>query len=173
MQAEILLPLAPTIRFETDWRRAAGARASSSRRRSEAVDLPLRRADVTLYEGVKRQLVAAGAGVAHLTVSFRSVPALQTAVNAAFALCMNGADGQASYVPLEPSRADVPQQPALVALPVPRPYGDFGKVVHWKIEESLPEAIAAFVDWMVMQSGWKVTERERPDQPVDVAARHV
>ena len=44
-----------------------------------------RRADVGLYESVKRQLVGAGAAVVHLTVSFRSVPAIQEAVNAAFA----------------------------------------------------------------------------------------
>ena len=44
-----------------------------------------RRADVTLYERVKRQLIAGGATLLHLTTSFRSVPSLQGAINAAFA----------------------------------------------------------------------------------------
>src|SRR5439155_234638 len=38
---------------------------------------------------------------------------------------------------------------------------------------SLPDAIAAFIDWLVRHSGWKVTERERPGEPVAIAARHV
>src|SRR6185503_1427086 len=133
-----------------------------------------RRADVTLYEAVKRQLVTAGADVIHLTVSFRSVPPIQTAVNAAFARCMDGtSEGQASYVPLEPFRAGIDTQPAIVALPVPRPYGDFRRIVNFRIDDSLPDAVAAFVEWLVGASGWTVTERERPRERVPVAARHV
>jgi ATP-dependent exoDNAse (exonuclease V) beta subunit len=56
---------------------------------------------------------------------------------------------------------------------VPAPYGDFRKIVDWRIDESLPDAIAAFVDWLVMRSGWTVTERERPDERVPVRPRHV
>jgi ATP-dependent helicase/nuclease subunit A len=175
LQVELLLLLAADDPACADWRRArpvpgklflVGDPKQSIYR--------FRRADVTLYEAVKRQIVAAGAEVVHLTVSFRSVPEIQGAVNAAFAPCMDGtSDGQASYVPLEPFRRGVGTQPALVVLPVPRPYGDYGKVVGWRIDESLPDAVAAFVHWLVTESGWTVSERERPDERVAVCARHV
>ncbi len=132
-----------------------------------------RRADVALYERIKARLVAGGAEVEHLTVSFRAVPALQEAVNVAFAARMgDGSAGQAAYVPLVARRPDVPQ-PAVVALPVPAPYGDYGKVVNWKIDASLPDAVGAFVEWLVRESGWTVTERGRRDERVAIAPYHV
>ena len=134
-----------------------------------------RRADVALYEAIKRRLVAAGARVVHLATSFRSAPSIQAAVNAAFSRLMKGApDGsQAEYVALEAFRADLPEQPAIVALPVPAPYGDYGKVVSWRVDASLPDAVGAFVDWLVRESGWRVTEREGDGRSVPVEARHV
>ena len=47
-----------------------------------------RRADVALYEAVKRQVIASGGALVELNVSFRSVPQIQEAVNAAFSLVM-------------------------------------------------------------------------------------
>ena len=130
-----------------------------------------RRADITLYEAVKHRLVAEGARLLYLTTSFRSVPAIQSAINAAFEPVMRG-DGQASYVPLEPSRADTPPpQPAIVALPVPAPYGT-STVAGTAIEKSYPDAVAAFVDELVTKTPWMVTERGS-DTPVRVAPRHV
>ncbi|HEY2385731.1 MAG TPA: UvrD-helicase domain-containing protein [Candidatus Binatia bacterium] len=132
-----------------------------------------RRADVALYERIKARMVARGAEVEHLTVSFRGVPALQEAVNAAFALRMGeGSASQAAYVPLVARRADV-AQPAVVALPVPAPYGDFGKIVNFRIDDSLPDAVGAFVHWLVRESGWTVTERGRRDERVPIAPHHV
>jgi ATP-dependent exoDNAse (exonuclease V) beta subunit len=58
----------------------------------------------------------------------------------------------------------------VVVIPAPRPYGDFGTVVSWKIEESLPDAVGAFVEWLIRESGWTVEER---GARVPVAARHV
>src|SRR5439155_11325295 len=82
----------------------------------------------------------------------------------------DGSPGQAAYVPLEPARAAAPQ-PAIVALPVPAPYGDFGSIVDFRIERSLPDAVAAFVEWLVSASGWTVTERSETRVPI--APRHV
>ncbi|HVH05522.1 MAG TPA: UvrD-helicase domain-containing protein, partial [Myxococcota bacterium] len=133
-----------------------------------------RRADVALYESVKRELLAHGAVLVHLSTSFRTVPEIQQAVNAAFEPRMQaGSPSQATYVPLHPFRESRPEQPAVIALPVPRPYGDFGTIVKWKIEESLPDAVAAFVAWLVNSSGWRVTERDGPAEGVAVSARHV
>jgi ATP-dependent helicase/nuclease subunit A len=120
-----------------------------------------RRADVSLYEGVKAQLVAQGAVRIDLCTSFRGAPALQSLVNATFAPRMtpNAEKTQARYVPLARFREDSNERPAIVALPVPKPYSDFGKIVNQRIDESLPDGVAAFVEWLVERSGWTVTER--------------
>ncbi len=134
-----------------------------------------RRADVTLYEKIKRQLLAAGANIVHLTTSFRSAPSLQEAINVAFAARMKGsADGsQAAYVPLSPFRAEPLGQPTLIALPVPRPYSRYDRVTNYAINESLPDAVGAFVEWLVTKSGWTVSERGRPTSRVRIEARHI
>src|SRR5258705_5292176 len=132
-----------------------------------------RRADVALYQEVKRQIVASGGALVELNVSFRAAPEIQEAVNAAFAPIMSDESStQAHYVPLAPFKTALDTQPAIVALPVSQPYGDFGKVVDWKIDESLPKDVAAFVDWMVNDSGWTVTERGRTER-VALQPRHI
>ena len=103
-----------------------------------------RRADVALYEAVKARLVAQGATLLYLTRSYRSAPAIQAAVNAAFAPAMAGGGSQAAYVPLQRHRDDLPGQPALVALPpVPRPYSDWGKVSAFAVKRSAPATRSA------------------------------
>jgi ATP-dependent helicase/nuclease subunit A len=99
-----------------------------------------RRADVELYEQVKKSLVARGAELLHLTTSFRAVPSIQSFVNAAFApaITADPGGGHPAYVPLQPSRPEIAGQPTVVALPVPRPYGDYGTIVNWRIDESFP-----------------------------------
>ena len=101
---------------------------------------------------VCEQLKTHGARLEHLTTSFRSVPAIQRVVNAAFAPVMTGdADTlQADYVPLTAWRTPTPDQPGVVALPVPRPYGR-RQIAAASIEESLPDAVGAFVHWLVTE----------------------
>ena len=176
LQAELLLLLAADDPEERDWTRArpkpgklfvVGDPKQSIYR--------FRRADIAIYEAVKERLLAAGAEVLHLSTSFRAVPALQQAVNAAFAPRMiAGPDrSQAAYVALDPYRQDPAGRPALVALPAPRVHSDFGKVTNFAIEASLPEAVGGFVDWLCNQSGWTVTERDEGGREVPVAPRHV
>ena len=92
-----------------------------------------RRADVALYEEVKERLLSVGAELLHLTTSFRSPPSIQSFVNGAFApaMAVRPDTSQAAYVPLQPSRREIGGQRTIVALPVPRPYGDYGKIVDW------------------------------------------
>jgi ATP-dependent exoDNAse (exonuclease V) beta subunit len=132
-----------------------------------------RRADVSVYRDVCEQLERCGGRRAYLTTSFRSVPNIQRAVNAAFSRCMvfDRDTLQADYTGLDPWRPAIADQPSVVALPVPRPYGGW-KITGRAIEASLPDATGAFVDWLVRESGWMVTER-RAEQPVPVQARHV
>src|SRR5207244_12948184 len=63
-------------------------------------------------------------------------------------------------------------EPALIALPAPRVDGEREKVVTFQIEKSYPDAVGAFVDWLVRESGWRVSERDKPEL-VPVEARHV
>ena len=132
-----------------------------------------RRADVGIYTRVCEQLESHGARRVQLTTSFRGVPNVQRAVNAAFAPLMTGDHDtmQASYVPLARWRDDLPGQPSLVALPVPEPYGK-RNISGAAIDASLPDAVGAFVDWLVRQSGWRVTEHHGAD-PVPVQPRHI
>jgi ATP-dependent exoDNAse (exonuclease V) beta subunit len=176
LQAEILLLLAADDPTEQDFQSArpvpgkifvVGDPKQSIYR--------FRRADVTLYEATKRRLLAEGAKLVHLTTSFRSAPSIQAAVNAAFAPLMQGSqDGsQAEYVALQPFRGEPDGQPTVVALPVPRPYSNWGKITNYSVDDSIPGAVGAFVDWLIRRSGWTVTERDRASESVPLEARHV
>src|SRR5258705_13500592 len=103
-----------------------------------------RRADVALYDEVKQRLLRAGSELLYLTTSFRAPPSIQSFVNGAFAPAMAPDTSQAAYVPLQPSRSEIAGQPTIVALPVPTPYGDYGKIVDGRISESFPDAVGAF-----------------------------
>jgi ATP-dependent helicase/nuclease subunit A len=174
LQAELLLLLAADDPSERDSRLARPVRGKLF-----VVGDPkqsiyrFRRADVSIYSRVCRQLQDHGARRERLTTSFRGVPNLQRAVNAAFAPLMTGdAEAlQASYVPLAKSRDDLPGQPSLVALPVPEPYGK-RNISGMAIDASLPDAVGAFVDWLVNESGWRVTEHHGA-APIPVKPRHV
>ena len=191
LQAEILLLLAADDPAERDWRRVRPAPGKLFIVGDPKQSIyRFRRADVGVYWEVKQQLEAAGVPALALTTSFRAVPGIQRLVNRAFAPLMSppsrpaGGAGphQADYVPLSPHRDD-PDRPGVVVLPVPRPYGRW-RVAANAIERSLPDAVGAFVRWLVAESGWRVTERRSPgEEPagggpggaagVPVAARHV
>jgi ATP-dependent helicase/nuclease subunit A len=132
-----------------------------------------RRADIDMYQKVCSLLVERGAIRVELRRSFRGTPTIQRTINAAFAPIMTG-DAfaqQAAYMPLEPKRSDPSGQPSVVVLPVPEPY--FRRFVSPReIEKSLPDAVGAYVHWLVTRSGWTVTERRDPDRRVPLEARH-
>lgn len=171
LQAEILLLLAADDHTTADWRLVqtvpgklflVGDPKQSIYR--------FRRADVALYAEIKRLLLGTGAVVLHLTTSFRAPPSIQAFVNSAFAPAITADEEAEGYVPLERARDEVSGRPTIVALPAPRPYGDYGKVTDWRINESLPGAVGAFVDWLVNESGWTVEEE---GQKIAIRPRHV
>ena len=138
--------------------------------------------DVGTYWRVSRRLEEHGGRVLRLATSYRSVPPIQRFVNAAFgrAMVADEATLQAGYVPLAPFREDEPAQPSVVALPVPKPYGrrSYGalKASGWAIEESLPDAVGAFIAWLTGEDhGWTVSERQADgtDARVPIQPRHV
>lgn len=136
--------------------------------------------DVGTYWDVSRDLEAQGGRVLYLRTSYRSVPEIQNFVNAAFAPEMQRDERtlQAEYVPLSPYRSDEPAQPSIVALAVPRPYPRRGmlRLSAKAIEESLPDAVGAFVAWLTdPANGWTVLDR-RPngtEERVPIEARHI
>ena len=136
-----------------------------------------RRADIGTYRVVCDWLRDRDAKQATLTTSFRATPAIQRVVNAAFAPLMtdDAVTQQPPYVRLTPSRDDHGTQPAIVALPVPRPYGA-RYVTKGAIEKSLPDAVGAFLKWLFDESRWMATERSlatgKPEL-VAIRPRHV
>ena len=175
LQAEIILLLAsddPSVRAWREVKPAAGKLFIVGDPKQAIYRF--RRADVGVYREVKKLLEARGALPVQLTTSFRGVPSLQNAVNAAFAPVMTGDAEtlQADFVPLSPRRTDPSGQPTLIALSVPEPY-DRQRVAMASIENSLPDAVGAFVQWLLHDSKWTVTERERPDERVAILERHI
>jgi ATP-dependent exoDNAse (exonuclease V) beta subunit len=173
LQAEILLLLASDDAGETDWRKVRSLPGKLFLVGDPKQSIyRFRRADVAVYEEVKRRLLATGANLVHLSTSFRGLPLLQCFVNTAFAPVMgaNPDGSQASYVPLEHWRPDIAGRPTIVALPVPQPYSDWGRIVNWRIEESLPNAVGAFISWLTNESGWTV---EEDGNQVAIGPRHV
>ncbi|NNE44905.1 MAG: UvrD-helicase domain-containing protein, partial [Gemmatimonadetes bacterium] len=176
LQAEILMLLAADDGAETDWRRASPAPGKLFLVADPKQSIyRFRRADVGLYLEVRNRLAERGAELLNLTTSFRSVPAIQGAVNAAFPEFLNGdpESQQAAYVPLAAARESHPGQPSVVALPVPAPYGGRGQVTKYAIDQSYPDAVGAFVGWLLNESGWTVTERDGRGERVPVEARHI
>ena len=177
LQAEILLLLAAANPDERDWRAVTPlpGKLFIVGDPKQAI-YRFRRADVGTYYQVKSQLEQRSVPSLSLTTSFRSVPSIQRAINTAFAPLMSADSGdsttspQASYVSLSPHRPDVDTQPSLIALSVPQPYG-MRRVAASAIERSLPDAVGAFVDWLIRESGWTVSERGSDRVPV--SARHV
>jgi ATP-dependent helicase/nuclease subunit A len=177
LQAEILLLLAASDSDETRWRSVTpvpgklflvGDPKQSVYR--------FRRADVVLYQELRETLRSKGVGVVELRKSFRAVRPLQEFVNAAFAPEMTGnaAAGQSDYVPLEEHSKASSDQPCLVALPVPYPYGLGGVVRKGAVEQCLPDTVAAFADWLLNKSNWKVRDPESPEGlPIPIAPRHL
>jgi ATP-dependent exoDNAse (exonuclease V) beta subunit len=137
--------------------------------------------DVATYWHVCKELEARGGRILQLTKSYRSVPAIQRFVNAAFAPEMTGDEEtrQAEYMPLEEEREGYEPQPAIVALPVPRPYGHgrFGapRASARAIEASLPDAVGAYIAWLIEKSDWKVGERQADgsESRVRLQSRHI
>jgi ATP-dependent exoDNAse (exonuclease V) beta subunit len=172
LQAEILLLLAADDAAVSEWRsvRPVPGKLFLVGDPKQSI-YRFRRADVGVYSAVYAQLEAAGARRVTLRTSFRARPNIQRAINAAFAPAMTGdaLSQQPGYVPLQPARPEISTQPTVVVLPVPQPYAT-QRVAATAIERSLPEAVGAWVHWLVRESGWLVEVR---GQLVPIRAGHV
>jgi ATP-dependent exoDNAse (exonuclease V) beta subunit len=178
LQAEILLLLSSGDPAETDWRRVTPepGKLFIVGDPKQAI-YRFRRADVGVYHQVHDQLVARGATPVSLNTSFRAVPEIQRFINAAFESSMHAdvRTMQAAYEPLAERRTALDDQPPVIALPVPRPYGGgrYRKIAANAIERSLPDAVAAFVAWLIDESSWTVTDRGDGNLPRPIQARDI
>ncbi|TNF33996.1 MAG: ATP-dependent deoxyribonuclease subunit A, partial [Deltaproteobacteria bacterium] len=174
LQAEILLLLTADDPAEADWRevRPVPGKLFVVGDPKQSI-YRFRRADVALYEAIKARLAERGAEVLHLSACFRLVPGIAGAVNAAFAPVMvgNATRSQVDYVALSPVREEPPDRPSVIGLPVPEPFSNSGNVTKGQIAASYPEAVGAFVAWLVDESGWTVESGDRG--PVPLAPQHV
>jgi ATP-dependent helicase/nuclease subunit A len=161
LQAEILLLLAAGDPDKTHWRETRPLRGKLFLVGDPKQSIyRFRRADVGIYRDVYEMLQASGARRVTLRTSFRARPNIQRVINTAFEPVMTGDPEmlQAAYVPLEPFRTESEEQPSVVVLPVPEPYG-YRRLSNLAIEKSLPDAVGAFIDWLINESRWKVAER--------------
>jgi len=134
-----------------------------------------RRADVVAYQDVRETLVGGGARVVHLARSFRATQPIQDCVNAAFMPEMreNRVTAQAGYVPLLGGMPAIADQPSIVALPAPVSWTG-QQITKKEVNDCLPDAICAFIEWLIRESGWKVRDRDGdggliPIRPRDIA----
>ena len=153
LQAEILLLLAAADPAERQWRKVTPAPGKLFLVGDPKQSIyRFRRADARLFQRVCTELKVAGVGEARLQSSTRSTAAIQAFVNAAFAPRIE------NYLPLE-GGVDAPAtQPAIVALPMPEPYGT-RNISNVKIDACSPNAVAAFIEWLCRESGWTVRDR--------------
>ena len=174
VQVELLLLLAADDPAQTDWRevRPDAGKLFMVGDPKQSI-YRFRRADIIMYQDLCRRLKDKGVGFEVLSRSFRAVRPIQLAVNAAFAPEMTGdmSTGQPHYVALEECAPATPQ-PSVVALPIPYPYG-VQRISNAAIERCQPETIAAYVDWLIHESGWKVRDSLAGDQRVPIQSRHI
>jgi ATP-dependent helicase/nuclease subunit A len=161
LQSEILLLLAADDAAESNWERARPKPGKLFLVGDPKQSIyKFRRADMVQYRQIRERLRECGVGFVRLTTSFRSVRNIQQFVNSSFETEMTGdaESGQADWSPLEEDRADAAGRPSVIALPVPRPYKS--RIAKEAINRSLPDAIAAFVAWLVNDSGWDFQARD-------------
>jgi ATP-dependent exoDNAse (exonuclease V) beta subunit len=124
-----------------------------------------RRADVELYRQICGDLARGGATSLTLSKSRRSVVPIQEFVNAAFT-------DMPGYIPLTEGRAAHAGQPAVIALPMPRPYGSSDKITKKAIDGCGPGTVAAFIEWLLARK-WRVSDREDPACTREITASDV
>jgi ATP-dependent exoDNAse (exonuclease V) beta subunit len=155
VQSEVLLLLSASDPSITDWRRAVpkpgklfvvGDPKQSIYR--------FRRADVERYQTVKSVLIQTGVRLEQLQVCRRAVQPILDFVNAAFEPLMG-----AHYLQLLNGRPAIEGQPAVIALPMPEPYGK-RNISAEAIKKCAPDAVGGFVDWLINESSWSVLDPE-------------
>ena len=185
LQVEILLLLAASNSGESDWRKVqiAGGQLFIVGDPKQSI-YRFRRADVQLYEEVKKILTESGVRLLHLQTNFRSVQPLQKAINASFEGVFDGDPQrvQPHYVPLRSAQESNnvtlisgvgKGPPEVVALPIPEPRIWSGQITHKSFQSTFPDAAAAFVDWLLVEKPWEVQDPQNRGVRIPIEARHI
>ncbi len=163
LQAEILMLLAADHPDDTQWERAMPHKLFLVGDPKQSI-YRFRRADVELYRKICNRLSQSGVTSYTLAESRRSVAPIQEFVNAAFA-------DMPGYIPLSKGRDAHPNQPAVIALPMPRPYGMRG-ITMKAMNACAPETVAAFIEWPLARK-WRVSDREDSSRTREIAPSDV
>lgn len=133
-----------------------------------------RRADLGLYQTVKSRLQGRGVDVLTLSRSFRATAPLQGFINHCFSPVMkeDHERGQPAYVPLEGGPPGPEGRPSVVVLPVPDPEG-LSRQSRSRVARALPDLVAAWLYWLLFESGWTVRDPARDGAPTPIRPRHV
>ncbi len=164
LQVEILTLVAADDPHESDWRQVrptpgklflVGDPKQSIYR--------FRRADILLYQEVRERLIQRGVRQVRLSKSFRANHAIQCAINLSFEpdIQENTRAGQTGYVPLTGGPPPSDDQPALVALPIAHIH-THTRATKKAVEACEPHTVAAWIDWLVRESGWTVRDPQSP-----------
>lgn len=117
-----------------------------------------RRADPRLFARARDAILRSGGEVVSLGTSHRSALPIQSLVNRAFGDLVASEGG----LPLTGGPPALPGQPALVALPARNPLDFGGKLGREAVRRSHPQTVAAFLAWLVSDSGWQVRDEGGP-----------
>lgn len=128
-----------------------------------------RRADLAMYEHTRSRLQARGVRQARLSVSHRSLAPIQAVVNRAFGKAFERDALGPDYLPLEGGPEPYADQPAVLALPVRHPFGEFGSVWKHAVRTSLEQDIPAFVRWLLTESDWTVRGEDGAPRPIEAS----
>jgi ATP-dependent helicase/nuclease subunit A len=109
-----------------------------------------RNADPATYDLVKAALLAHGGDLVLLSTSYRSTSGITDFVNEVFEpnMVLDDETHQPAYQPLAAVRAAPREQPSILALPVPAPYGA-ARLSKDAVSKSLPSAVADCVAWLL------------------------
>lgn len=152
LQADILLLLAASDPAARDWRCCPSAPGKLYLVGDPKQSIfRFRRADEKVYRQICQHLEPIGLRRDYLNQSSRSTQAIQAFVNAAF-------EQMPDYLPLTGGAPDHPAQPSVIALSMPEPYG-VRNLSKAAIEKCSPNAVAAFVDWLLHENNWKKRDR--------------
>ncbi|HLJ74779.1 MAG TPA: UvrD-helicase domain-containing protein, partial [Thermoanaerobaculia bacterium] len=173
LQAELFLLLAADNPDETAWLEATPKPGKLFLVGDPKQSIyKFRRADVVLYQEIKRALESRGVGVVNLTCSHRALRPIQECVNATFFTEMqeDSDAGQTMYSPLDGGAEPIEGQPSIIALPAPAPYGRNNQIAKYAVEACQPRAIAGFVEWLLKKSNWRVRHE---NDLVPISERHI